>query len=94
LIPEWFVVESGRTHLTGDFFGTHISYGYLWFTDTTSDHVTYHAKGFGGQYLLVAPDLDLVVLCTSDWHQPEYPEHYALVRDFVIPAIIRRPSHR
>ena len=91
LIPEWFVAESGKTHLTGDFFGTLISYGYLWFTDTISGHFTYHAKGFGGQYLLVAPDLDLVVLCTSDWRQPEYPEHYALVKDFVIPAVVRRP---
>lgn len=94
LIPEWFIVESGKTHVTGDFFGTRISYGYLWFTDTISGHRTYHAAGYGGQYLLVAPDLDLVVLCTSDWRQPEYPEHYALIKDFVIPAIIRRPSHR
>jgi CubicO group peptidase (beta-lactamase class C family) len=91
LIPEWFVVESGQAHLTGDFFGTRISYGYLWFTDDISGHPTYHAKGFGGQYLLVAPDLDLVVLCTSDWRQPEYPEHYALVKDFVIPAVMWRP---
>lgn len=94
LIPEWFVGESGKTHLTGDFFGVRISYGYLWFTDTISGYRTYHAKGYGGQYLLVAPDLDLVVLCTSDWRQPEYPEHYALVKDFVVPAIVRRaPLH-
>jgi CubicO group peptidase (beta-lactamase class C family) len=94
LIPEWFIAESGKTHLTGDFFGTGISYGYLWFTDTISGHRVYHAAGYGGQYLLVAPGLDLVVLCTSDWRQPEYPEHYALTKDFVIPAIVRRPSHR
>jgi CubicO group peptidase (beta-lactamase class C family) len=93
LVPEWFVVESGKTHLTGDFFGTRISYGYLWFTDTISGHPTYHAAGYGGQYLLIAPDLDLVILCTSDWSQPEYLEHYAVVKDFVIPAVILRP-HR
>ena len=92
LIPEWFVEESGKTHLTGDFFGTRISYGFLWFTDTISGYRTYHAKGYGGQYLLVAPDLDLVVLCTSDWRQPEYPEHYALVKDFVVPAVVRPAS--
>lgn len=92
-IPKSFVEESGKAHLTGDFFGTHISYGYLWFTDTISGHRTYHAAGYGGQYLLVAPDLDLVVLCTSDWRQPEYPEHYALIKDFVIPAATSRLSH-
>ncbi len=94
LIPKWFVEESGKTHLTGDFFGTPISYGYLWFTDTVSGYRTYHAKGYGGQYLLVAPDLDLIMLCTSDWRQPEYPEHYALVKDFVIPAVVRRAAPR
>ena len=94
LVPEWFVAESGKTHLTGDFFGTRVSYGYLWFTDTISGHRIYHAAGYGGQYLLVAPDLDLVVLCTSDWRQPEYPEHYALIKDLVIPAILQSPSHR
>jgi hypothetical protein len=52
------------------------------------------AAGYGGQYLLVAPDLDMVVLCTSDWRQPEYPEHHALVNSFVIPAVIRQPSLR
>jgi CubicO group peptidase (beta-lactamase class C family) len=92
LIPERFVVESAKTHITGEFFGTRITYGYLWFTDTISNHATYHAAGYGGQYLLIAPDLDLVILCTSDWRQPEYPEHYALVKDFVLPSILPRPS--
>ncbi|MGE5326690.1 MAG: serine hydrolase domain-containing protein [Deltaproteobacteria bacterium] len=87
IVPEWFVADSGRTHLSGDFFGTPVSYGLLWFTDTLAGHPTYHAAGYGGQYLMVIPDLDLVTLCTSDWRQPEYPEHYALVKDFVIPAV-------
>ena len=94
LIPEWFVAESGKTHLTGDFFGTRINYGYLWFTDAISGHPTYHAAGYGGQYLLIVPDLDLVILCTSDWRQPEYPEHYALVKDFVISAVAGHPLRK
>jgi len=92
LIPEWYVSESTKTQLTGDFFGTRISYGFLWFTGTISGHETYHAAGYGGQYLLVVPDLDLVILCTSDWRQPEYPEHYALVKDFVIPSVMEPQS--
>src|SRR5271157_807462 len=89
LVPEWFVAASVKTHLTGDFFGNRISYGYLWFTDTISGHAVYFALGYGGQYLLVDPDLDLVILLTSDWRQPEYPEHYVLIKDFVIPSVIQ-----
>jgi hypothetical protein len=36
---------------------------------------------------MVIPRADLVVLCTSDWKQPEYPEHFALVEEFIMPAI-------
>ncbi len=92
LIPEWYVKESTKTHLSGDFFGTPIHYGFLWFTDLISGHEVYYARGYGGQYLLVVPDLDFVILCTSDWRQPEYPEHYALVENFVIPSVTELQS--
>ena len=92
LIPEWYVTESTKTHLAGDFFGTSTHYGFLWFTDVISGHEVYYARGYGGQYLLVVPDLDIVILCTSDWRQPEYPEHYALINDFVIPSVIQHQS--
>jgi CubicO group peptidase (beta-lactamase class C family) len=87
LIPEWFIAESGRTHLGGNFFGEPVTYGLLWFTDNIAGHEVYYARGYGGQYLMVISNLDLVVLCTSDCRQPEYPEHYALVKDFVIPSV-------
>jgi len=43
--------------------------------------------GYGGQYLMVIPKADLVVLCTSDWKQPEYPQHFALLAEFIVPSI-------
>ncbi len=36
---------------------------------------------------MVIPDADLVVLCTADWKQPEYPQHFALIEDFILPAV-------
>ena len=40
-------------------------YGYGWWMDDLAGRRIYYAWGFGGQYIFVAPDLDLVVVTTS-----------------------------
>lgn len=90
LIPEAYINQSGKTQISGNFFGTIINYGYLWFTDTISDYNVFFAGGYGGQYLMVIPDLAMTILCTSDWKQPGYPEHYVLVKDYIITSVIKQ----
>jgi hypothetical protein len=43
---------------------------------------------------MVIPQADLVVLCTSDWKQPEYPQRFRLVEDFLAPAIASNQYER
>ncbi|HLG59910.1 MAG TPA: serine hydrolase [Vicinamibacterales bacterium] len=40
-------------------------YGYGWWMRDLGGHRAYYAWGFGGQYIFVVPDLDLVVVTTS-----------------------------
>jgi CubicO group peptidase (beta-lactamase class C family) len=40
-------------------------YGYGWWIRDLGGHRTYYAWGFGGQYIFVVPDLELVVVTTS-----------------------------
>jgi CubicO group peptidase (beta-lactamase class C family) len=40
-------------------------YGYGWWMRTLGGHRAYYAWGFGGQYIFVVPELDLVVVTTS-----------------------------
>jgi CubicO group peptidase (beta-lactamase class C family) len=40
-------------------------YGYGWWIRELGGHRAYYAWGFGGQYIFVVPDLDLVVVTTS-----------------------------
>lgn len=45
-----------------------ISYGYLWWVVPGAPEPLHFAWGYGGQYVIVVPDLRLVVVATNDWH--------------------------
>jgi CubicO group peptidase (beta-lactamase class C family) len=87
LISPEYVADSTVLHATGDFFGERARYGYMWWIADIPGYDAFYARGYGGQYLMVIPKLALVVLCTSDWRQPEYPSHYALVEKFLLPSL-------
>ena len=44
-----------------------ISYGFLWWTVPEAPEPMYFAWGHGGQYIVVVPDLNLVVVTTNNW---------------------------
>lgn len=52
-------------------------------------HVAIFAVGYGGQYLIVIPSLDLVIAATADPYAPEgqFPRLIPFVRDFILPAV-------
>jgi CubicO group peptidase (beta-lactamase class C family) len=90
LISPAYIAESVRVQNQGEFYGEPARYGYGWWIATIAGYHAFYARGYGGQYLMVIPKADMVVLCTSDWKQPEYPEHFALMQKFILPAIAAR----
>jgi CubicO group peptidase (beta-lactamase class C family) len=44
-----------------------MAYGYHWWTTRIGDHDASFAAGYGGQYICVVPDLDLVLVTTAFW---------------------------
>ena len=46
-----------------------ISYGYLWWVVPAASETLYFAWGYGGQYVVVVPELGLVVVATNDWYR-------------------------
>ena len=67
-------------------FPEYTGYGYLWWLTTNDGHDAFYAAGYGGQYIYVVPDLDLVVVIVSKSDLP-HPENKTIVGQFIIPAI-------
>lgn len=69
-----------------------ISYGSLWWVVPGTSEPLYFAWGYGGQYLVVVPDLRLVVVATNDWYRVSQDggnEHYErLTMDMLVQDII------
>lgn len=66
-------------------------YGYQWwipeYTDTGKTNI-YSANGYGGQYLMIAPEYNLIIVFNG-WNINEEPEKstYRALQDRIIPAL-------
>jgi CubicO group peptidase (beta-lactamase class C family) len=70
VVPEAWVRESTSAHVsTGNAVPFGPEYGYLWWVGHGQGRDFYFANGYAGQFILVAPDLDLVVVTTSGWRE-------------------------
>ena len=67
IVPSQWVQESTHNHITTNLQGYLPDYGYLWWMNKGGTNNYYFANGYGGQLIGVFPDLDLVVVATSEW---------------------------
>ncbi len=70
IIPSQWVQESTSFHITTGLGGYAPDYGYLFWMNNNSAHPFYCANGYGGQLIVVFPDLEMVVVTTSEWQLP------------------------
>jgi CubicO group peptidase (beta-lactamase class C family) len=69
VVPAQWAAESTRRHIAmGWHLGpmTDIDYGYLWYTGTMHGRMVVLAWGYGAQFALVVPSLNLVVVTLAD----------------------------
>jgi CubicO group peptidase (beta-lactamase class C family) len=86
VIPAGYVAASTRPHSTPPPDGPGESYGYQWWVTSQAGHASFLAVGFGGQRIRVVPDLDLVVVITTDAAR-QRDDADNLVGETIIPAV-------
>ena len=70
IVPQQWVNESLAAQINlNSTFGvlSKISYGYLWWGGEMKGHRLALAWGYGGQFIALIPDLNLVIVTTADW---------------------------
>ena len=67
-------------------------YGYQWWRKTyevkSRSHPSFFAYGWGGQSIIVIPDLNMVIVTTAgNWYEAETISPFSIVSDYIIPAV-------
>jgi CubicO group peptidase (beta-lactamase class C family) len=88
LTPEY--VRAATTAWSSGGFPEEAAYGYQWWVLPSEAHPVYFAAGYGGQYLWVVPDLNLIAVTTAEPSLPPslIQEHRFLITDFVVPSVM------
>lgn len=85
LIPEKWVQESTKKQVdTPNGLAGRYGYGYQWWQ---SKFGGYSARGFGGQFLFVMPEYNMVVVFSSGLVPNDFFAPEELVEDYIIPAV-------
>lgn len=100
LLPADWIAESQRTHvpLASDEGCAGLGYGYLWWVRPQAGYDSALAVGYGGQFAIVVPALDLLVIMTGNLSSAVPPAfrnnqmlcQFNLVEDFIVPAALAR----
>lgn len=67
-------------------------YGYFWWVGSTARHSYFFANGYGGQFIVVVPDLRFIVIATNTWSNvpantanQQWYDTLALIMNGIIP---------
>jgi CubicO group peptidase (beta-lactamase class C family) len=84
LIPADYV--GAATSVSGSSPNLSMGYGWHWWVAIEDGHRTFTARGYGGQFIYVVPDLDLVIVITSDPDTRGVDPNISITRT-IVPAI-------
>ena len=87
LVPADWIERSWQAYTISPWNGHR--HGYFWWSRTFGGQKTHFAWGYGGQYIFIVPELELVVVVTSSLrNRPRGVNHNQAVQDFLADEII------
>jgi CubicO group peptidase (beta-lactamase class C family) len=94
IVSEYWVKESTDQKIQAvshPIYGT-FGYGYQWWVKKVDDCSSFRAWGRRGQFIVIVPELDLVIAVTSKTAQPHPPTsiHYSPLFDLVAASVKRK----
>lgn len=88
IVPaEWIRLATSKHNDGG--FPHDEAYGYHCWITSVKGHAAFFAGGYGGQFIFVVPELELVAVITSGWDRHHEEHRQVLVNQFIVPAVKR-----
>jgi CubicO group peptidase (beta-lactamase class C family) len=92
IVPADWIAESTRAQVKA---GQNYDYGYQWWIRPVAGCPSYRAWGRNGQFIVVIPELDLVIVVTSRTGLPGRASgHYSPLFDIVAQAVVDKNCRR
>jgi len=93
VLSKSWIDESWHQHTTLDNSEKHEGYGYFWwqrtYTVNGKEILSHEARGAGGQYIFVIPELELVIAITSgNFRNGKFWQPEKIVEEYILPAVI------
>ncbi|MEQ9307858.1 MAG: serine hydrolase [Balneolaceae bacterium] len=93
IISHDWIINSFKTYTYSNY--NPYGYGYHWWNTKTGDYTTFFAWGHGGQYIMMVPELDAVVIMTSSVTNASRRRTYKrpvfyLLEEHIIPFLEKR----
>jgi CubicO group peptidase (beta-lactamase class C family) len=82
IVPSEWVSESTKKHIDATL---QDGYGYQWWVDSPD---VYMALGYAGQFIFVAPEINLVAVFTSNLPDDQFYTPQRLLDTFILPASV------
>jgi CubicO group peptidase (beta-lactamase class C family) len=89
LVSQEWITKSTSQHTIID---GNRKYGYLWWLDSykvgSKTYNAHMARGNGGQYIIVVPELDMVVVFTGEnYNSPAQQRPFEVLVNYILPAV-------
>lgn len=89
IVSEEWIEESTEKYFDG--FERIGGYGYQWHTRKFNNYESFMAVGWGGQFIIVIPELELVVVNTSKWNVSKSSYIiFDVIEKYIIPVITNK----
>ena len=87
---HWVEVSTRALVSTDEALPLGSSYGYFWWVGRSGGRDLHFANGYGGQFIINVPDLDLVVVATSRWRNLRGTAElqWSVILDLVLRGVI------
>lgn len=88
IIPSWIVTESRKEVWSEKDVEDDYGYGELWWLITIDGYDSFIGWGYGGQFMLIIPDLNIVTIITQDTKEIDNEiDPAAFMKNYLIPSV-------